>query len=205
MKRNKSFLLGHRIRHSVLLGIVIVIIAFGLVVASTVTKPLDISLRAHIKICKKTEKGKWEVIDEVGPENLNFSATLLELARDSKLSSSYVWNTKTKKGRTYRVRLLEQAKVDFNPVNGRLGSDLRFEVTIGDKKAIVPAKLTTDSMPGPLGNLRGKRAKGILGRDTSTMTLVSANKFQPTGEKDPLILVCTEEYTFSPKKKINKP
>ena len=57
-----------KMKNRFLIATLILFVAFGLLVANTVTKPLDVSLRIHIKICQKTEKGKWEVIDEVGPK-----------------------------------------------------------------------------------------------------------------------------------------
>ncbi len=190
----------HLIRFGALIVVLTIIIAFGLVVAKTVTRPLDVQLRTHIKICQKTEKGAWEVIDEVGPANLTFRANLLELATGKKISTDYVWTTKTKKGRPYSVRLLDQAGVDLNPVTGKLESDLILEVKYSGKTAKVPVTLTTESRLGPLGNLKGKRASGILGRNPTTVTLVSANKFQPDRKSQPLMLVCTEEYKLSPRK-----
>ena len=54
--------------------------AFGLVVARTATRPLAVTVKSHIQICQK--KGtKWVVIDEVGPANLTFNASLLEMAK----------------------------------------------------------------------------------------------------------------------------
>ena len=187
-----------------LVAAAIVIATFGIVVARTVTRPLTVTVRTHIKICQKTDKGKWQVIDEVGPTTLTFNANLLELATGDKVSSAFVWQTKTKKGRAYSVRLLEPARIKFNPVNGRCDADLKFEITLDGKKASVPGRLTTESNAGPLGMLKGQRAKGILGRDRASFTLVSANTFQPSEETPALMLVCREEYTLTPKNQLDK-
>jgi hypothetical protein len=183
-----------------LIATALLIAAAGGLVAHSLTKPQTIELKTHIRICQKTEKGAWEVIDEVGPATLNFEASLLELATGRKVSSQFVWQTKTKKGRSYTARLLDQADIDFNPATGQFVAGLKFEVTLDGKKATVPGKLTTESFSGPLGNLKGKRAAGILGKNATTMTLVSANSFQPAGESEPLLLVCREEYKLSPKR-----
>ena len=102
-----------RTKSIVLAAAVIMISVFGLVVANTVTKPLNVELRTHIKICKEGKNNRWEVIDEVGPENLRFQASLLELAKGRNFKSDFVWNTKSKKGHPYRVRLIGDAKTDL--------------------------------------------------------------------------------------------
>ncbi len=61
-------LIRRKIKSRFLIATIILFVAFGLLVAKTVTKPLDVGLRIHIQICKKAEKGKWQVIDEVGPK-----------------------------------------------------------------------------------------------------------------------------------------
>jgi hypothetical protein len=188
-----------RMKLAALIATASVIAAVGGLVAHTVARPQAVDLKTHIRICQQTEKGAWEVIDEVGPATLNFEASLLELANGRKASSRFVWQTKTKKGRSYTARLLDQADVDFNPATRQFTADLKFEVTLDGKKATVPGKLTTESLSGPLGAMRGKRAQGLIGRDRTSFTLVSANLFQPAGEPMPLMLVCTEEYKLTPK------
>ncbi|MFQ5605866.1 MAG: hypothetical protein ACE5HS_21560 [bacterium] len=182
------------------LPIAISVLVFGFVVAKTVTRPLDVDLRIHIKICQKTDKGRWEVVDEVGPKNLKFTASLHELATGKNVGTDFVWTTKTKKGRSYSARVLQSAKVDVNPVTGKFKSEPVFEIKLDGKTAKVPAKYTTEAVPGPLGTARGKRAKGVFGKDRTTVTLVGVLKFQPAGESVPLLLVSTEEYKLSPKR-----
>jgi hypothetical protein len=172
--------------------------AFGWLVADTATKPLNVQLRAHIKICQKADDGSWKLIDEAGPANLNFQATVWDFASGKKAASDFVWSTKTKNGKPYSVRLAGQADLKWN-AGGQLDGDLPFEITLDGKTARVAGKLTTESMQTPIGMLRGKRASGIPGIDTSAFTFVSANDLQLPGEK-PMKLVCTEEYRLVPKK-----
>ena len=200
MMPNVILLIRRKIKNRLLIAIIILFVAFGLLVAKTVTKPLDVELRTYIKICKEIKKGSWEVIDEVGPSNLRFNASLLEMAKGQNLKSDFVWKTKSKKGHPYNVRLLGDAKTNLKAATRRFDVDLMFEITYAGKKATVPGKLTTDALFGPLGGLRGQPIKGILGKDATTMKLVSVNKFQPSSKSKPLMLVCTEEYKFSPKK-----
>ncbi len=190
----------NHIKISVLVTFVLAIAGFGGLVAYTITRTLTVNLKTHIQICQKTENGAWDVIDEVGPAQMSFEASLLELADGKKVSSQFVWQTKTKKGRSYGVRLLEPANIDFNPMTGQFGAHLMFEVTLDDRKAKVPGKLTTESHPGPRGTMKGQRARGLFGQNRTTMTLVSANEFKSGDESEPLMLVCRDEYTFTPKK-----
>lgn len=192
-------LIRGKIKSRLLIATVILFIAFGLLVAMTVTRPLDVELRIHIKICQKTEKGKWEVIDEVGPKNFNFRAGFLELVKERKVSTDVVIAATSKKGKPYKARLLGPAKIDYNPVTGRIQGEMMYEITYGKKTTRVPGKFTTDVQPSPVGDLHGERAKGILGIDRTTVKVVSALTFTP-GDSPPLMLLSTEEYKLTPKK-----
>lgn len=126
-------LIRGKIKSRLLIATVILFVAFGLLVAKTVTRPLDVELRIYIKICQKTGKGKWEVIDEVGPENFNFRASLLELVKERKVSTDVVIAATSKKGKLYKARLLGPAKIDYNPVTGRIQGEMMYEITYGKK------------------------------------------------------------------------
>ena len=199
MMPNIILLIRRKMKNRFLIAAIILFVAFGLLVAKTVTKPLDVGLRIHIKICLKTEKGKWQVIDEVGPKNVDFRANLLELLKDRKVSTDVVVAATSKKGKPYKARLLGPAKIDYNPVTGRILGEMIYEITYGKKTTKVSGKFTTDVQPSPLGDLRGQRAKGILGIDRTTVKVVSALTFSP-GDSQPLMLVSTEEYKLTPKK-----
>jgi len=192
-------LIRGKIKSRFLIAAIIVFVAFGLLFARTVTRPLDVELRIHIKICQKTEKGKWEVIDEVGPKNFNFRASLLELVKERKVSTDVVIAATSKKGKPYKARLLGPAKIDYNPVTGRIQGEMIYEITYGKKTTRVPGKFTTDTQPSPAGDLRGQRAKGILGIERTTVKVVSALTFT-SGDSPPLMLLSTEEYKLTPKK-----
>lgn len=180
-------------------GVTALAVATGsFLVADTLTRPLDVRLRTHIEIYQRGQDGGWEMIDEVGPANRRFQATLLEMARGKEIGTDFVFRTKTKKGKDYSVRLLDPADVAFNPATGKFDADLVFEIGLDGKKARVEAKTTTEGRSTPVGSLRGKRAKGILGRSPTTVTLVSANELRLPGEA-PMLLVCEEEYRMTPK------
>ncbi len=200
MMPNIFLLIRRKMKSHFLIAAIILFVAFGLLVAKTVTRPLDVGLRIHIKICKKPEKGKWEVIDEVGPKDVNFRASLLELVKERKISSDVVVAATSKKGKPYKARLLGPAKIDYNPVTGRIQGEMIYEITYGKKTTKVPGKFTTDFQPGPLADLRGQRAKGILGIDRTTVKVVSVLTFAPTGDSQPLMLLSTEEYKLTPRK-----
>lgn len=187
------------VKLTMLITSILAIAVFGGLVAYTTTRLMTVNLKSHIQICKKNEKGVWEILDEVGPANLSFDASFLDLTDSKKVSSQFIWRTKSKKGRPYSVRLLKPANVAFNPANGQFKAELIFEVTYDGKKANVPGKLTTESLTGPLGRLKGDRVSGLFGVNRSSMTLVSVNKYQPEHDSPQLMLICREAYTFTPK------
>ena len=200
MMPNIIWLIRRKIKNHLLIATIILFVAFGLLVAKTVTRPLDVGQNIHIKICKKGEKGKWEVIDEVGPKSVDFPASLLDLVKERKVSTDVVITATSKKGKPYKARLLGPVKIDYNPATGRLQGEMIYEITYGKKTTKVPGKFTTDVQPSPQGDLRGQRAKGILGIDRATVKVVSAINFTPTGDSQPLLLLSTEEYKLTPKK-----
>ena len=176
-----------------------VLFSLGWILADAVTKPLEVSLNSHIKIFKQKNTGGWEQIDEVGPANLNFTASLSDLAASKKATTSFVWNAKTKNGYDYSVRLAAPVDLRYNPANGQLDGDFPFQITYRGKSARVAGKLTTETIPWPVETLRGQRAKGIFGINPSELIFVSANDLQIPGEA-PLKLVCREQYRITPKK-----
>jgi hypothetical protein len=190
----------HRFAKIGLFAAITAVALLGIIVADAVTKPLSVQLRSDIQICKKDEKGGWTLIDEVGPANLQFDASLVDLAAGSKIQSSFVWTAKSKNGQDYSVRLAEPADIKFDVKSGQLTGDLKFSVSWKGKSAIVPAHITTESLSTPLGAKAGKRAHGLLGLEPVSVSVVSANDLQLAGEASPLKLVCLEEYTLTPKK-----
>ncbi len=89
MKNHFKFFTRRRILIGTLITGIVSLSAFGWIVAHMVTRPLDVELHAHVQICQKSAKGQWEVIDEAGPENLKFSANLLELATGKKVGTDF--------------------------------------------------------------------------------------------------------------------
>lgn len=184
------------IRHLAIAG-AIVFVATGLLVADTLTRPLDVHLRTRIDIYQESADGDWEQIDQVGPADVRFDANLLEMASGEKIGTGYVLRRKTRAGETYSVRLADDADIDFDPIGGRLGADVTFVVTYRGKSARVAARPTTETRFGPTGALRGRRADGVPGRGPTTFTLVSVNDLRLPGEK-PMMLVTEETYRMVP-------
>jgi hypothetical protein len=182
-----------------MIGFVLLIVAFGWILADAVTRPQSVHLKSQIRICKQSANGSWEQIDEAGPAQLNFSASLSDLASAKKANTDFVWRAKTKKGLDYVVRLASPADLSYNPANGQIDGNFVYEISYDGKTARVHGRLTTESAGSPLGNLQGKRATAILGVQPSDFTFVSTNEFQAPGEA-PLKLVSVEEYRLTPGK-----
>ena len=170
----------------------------GVVVADTLTRPHDVHLRTRIEIYQEVEEGDWEKIDEVGPENLRFEASLLDVARGSQVGTDFVFQARTKQGKSYSVRLAGPAHVSFNPATGRSDGDMAFEVTYDGATARVLARPTTETRFGPDGSLRGRRGQGVLGRGPVSFAVVSVNELELPG-RSPMMLVTHEEYRMTPR------
>src|SRR5262245_55040922 len=102
---------------------------FGAIVADAVRKPMDVALKCHIQVCKKGPGGTWQVIDELGPANMNFQASLLDMANGKQLNTDFKWVTKSKNGIEYSAKLMQPANISFNPVTGLLEGDVKFDCT----------------------------------------------------------------------------
>lgn len=194
-----------RINRKFKIGALIVFAAVcvvGAMIAETVTKPMDVDLQTSIQVCKKSDKG-WEVIDQLGPANLKFEASMIDMAMGKQFDSKFKWSTMSKNGVEYSARLSQPVTMSFDPMTGKMEGDVKFDCTWNKMAGKIMGHLTTDSVSGPLGAVNGKRAKGMMGSDPMTLTLVSANDLTFPGNKDamPLKLVCTETYTLTPKKK----
>lgn len=176
----------------------IALVGAGSLLADSVTRPLDVHLRTQIEIYQQGPGGRWEKIDEIRPTTHRFQATLLEMAQGTNVGSDFVFRARTRKGRDYSARLVEPASLSFHPTTGQLDADLAFEISLDGKSARVEGRLTTEQRNGPTGQMRGKRANGVLGRGPTTVTLVSANRLELEGEP-PMLLVCEEEYRLVPR------
>ncbi|HUP20917.1 MAG TPA: hypothetical protein VM778_13345 [Gemmatimonadota bacterium] len=183
---------------AVAIGGILGISAAGILVADTLTRSLDVEFQTHIEIYR-SDDGRWERVDEVGPTDLRFEANLLEIARGTKIGTSYVFEARTAAGKDYSVRLADDADVDFNPVSRRVDVDLVFEVTYDGRTARVVAQPTTESRFGPGGALQGRRGDGVLSRGPAGFTLVSVNEFAPEGV-EPMTLVSRETYRLVPRR-----
>lgn len=196
MNRNREPSRGRMRRYVVTTGVALLVGA-GLVVADTLTRPLEVHLRTHIEIHQANEEGDWEKIDEVGPATARFDANLLEMAQGKKIGTGYVFQQTSRAGKEYSARLAEDAEVRLNPATGKFDADVAFLVSYDGKSARVLARPTTETRFGPAGAARGRRADGVLGRGPVTVTLVSVNELQLDGEK-PMMLVTEETYRMIP-------
>jgi hypothetical protein len=179
---------------------ILVAAMFGIANGHAATKPLQVKLKAHVQLFRQNADGSWETPDEAGPADLTFNANLIETGGGGfQISTAFVWRTRTKKGKPYSVRLLAPAEARYNPGNGTLTADARYEIIYDRKRSNVSSKPTTEFLSGPAGGLKGERVKGKIGTGTALVKLVSVNEFRPVDNSPPLILVCRDEYEFVPK------
>ncbi len=162
-----------RVARLTLLATAIVLSAIGALIADSATKQRDFSGRISVDICRKTDDGKWEVMDRI-ETNASFSASVLQLASGGEVKTNHVWNGRTAKGRQASVKLAGAGKSKFNLATGELQlTDMPFEVTMDGKKDRFPVKLTTEQVSTLIGDFSGKRAQ-INGR-TARLAMVGTS------------------------------
>ncbi len=162
-------------------------------------QPLDIAVKAQIDIYQRTG-GSWTKIDSVGPETIRVQASLLEAATSKSVESRFHWQTTSKQGKPYSVRLLDVARLRYDPRTGSMNANLRWQIGYDGQDATVSAQLGTGSVQGPSGSLRGANARGLLGKERVAFTMVSSNSFKQADGKE-LQFVAKEEYAITPAKR----
>jgi len=148
-------------------------LAFGIIVADSVSKQRDASGIITLELCRKGANGQWEVIDRV-KSPVNFTASVADLAAGKEINSNFSWRGTSEKGLRAEGRMLRAGKVRLDVLRGLLELDLPMEATVNGKKIPLNVKLTTESVSSPTGQLRGKRAElngntltgGIVGFST---------------------------------------
>ncbi len=136
----------------------IILVAFGAIIADTVTKPRDFDGQIKLSICGSDGKGGWVVKDTV-TANLRFGFNITDLASGKTIKSDFVWSGRTAKGTNFRVRLLGQGQASFNPANGAIEERLPLEVEVNGKKESFQIPLNTEQVRTAIGSLSGKRAQ----------------------------------------------
>ena len=147
------------------------LIAFGALIAHTVTKQREATTNVTIEICKKGPNGQWEIIDRAKAP-ANFTASILDLASGKELTSNVNWSAKTEKGTQLNVKLARAAKVKLDATRGLLELDTPFAVTANGKQTALTSKLTTESISTPIGQLSGKKADLNIRAKTLTAGVV---------------------------------
>jgi hypothetical protein len=198
MQAAKGWLNSRKAKYLVGFPVLAVLAWIGIAVAKTVTQPMDFQLRTQVKFMEQNPQGKWVPVDQLPPTDVRFEATLLEVAAGQTVTSAFVLDTTTTKGKRFRSRLLGEANVDFNPVTGQLDARMTFEVEYDGEVVPVHAVITTEARNTPDGQIRGVRADNLFGRKPATATVVSANPMTlPDGRN--LLLICKDTYTVKPR------
>ena len=198
MQADESWLDSRKAKFLVGLSVLTVLAWIGIAVATTVARPMDFQLRTQVQFMEQNPQGKWVPVDQIPPTDVQFEASLIEVATGQTVTSAFVLDTTTTKGKRFRSRLLGEASVDFNPVTGQLDARMTFEVEYDGQVAQVPAVITTEARNTPDGSIRGVRADNLFGRQPTRATVVSANPMTlPDGRT--LLLICKETYTVKPK------
>jgi hypothetical protein len=178
--------------HVSIVAALVLLVGVGVGLANKATKPMHVMVKSQIKILEKGPDGKFTQVDELTTTTSKFDASLLELATGESIDSTFTMEAKTKKGRHYTAKLARPVMVSFNAATGQVDADILFDISLDGKSAQVVSKSTTESHESPNGSLKGKRARGILGKGPMTVDLVSANRLELAGEPEMLLVVSTE-------------
>ena len=142
------------------LGLVLVLVSvLGWRVFEAVTAERSFEGRISAQGIRKLPDGKSELIEEFQNSAINFRMSVAELARGKQVTTNWVLNGKTAKGRPVTVRLARPGGADVNLQAGTVALRLPLEFDVGGKKFQKEVTLSTEqSVSGPSGIVRGKRA-----------------------------------------------
>lgn len=178
MMRKIKFLVNSRIGASVLATSVCLALALGLVIANTLTQRRDFKGSVLIEVHKKGDDGRWEIIDRLNAQSLQFTASVADLAHGKHVTSDHVWEGQTEHGRRLSVRLARPGSAQFDLATGKLEIDVAFSFSLNGEVTNLPVKLTTESISTPGGSISGRRAQIIRESHTATLALVGLGKLQ---------------------------
>ncbi len=166
--------------------------AFGVLVADSLTKQRDASGTITLELCKKGAGGQWEVVDRV-KSPVNFTASIAEITSGKEITSNFNWRGASEKGRIAQGRMLGAGKVKFDVLRGVLELELPMEATLDGKKIPLNVKLTTESISSPTGQISGKKAElngktptgGIVGFNVIKARDLANEPIAAVGQKNP--------------------
>jgi hypothetical protein len=170
-------LINRATKRAFILSLVLMAV-FGALIAKALTDKREASGEVTIELCRKDGSGGWKVIDRA-KTTTSFTASVIELASGKEARTDFTWNGTSEKGRKLTVRWGGPAKFKFDPTRGLLEVNVTFDTTIDGKKISFPAKLTTESVSSPTGQLSGQRA--VLSNGTLTAGLVGFSTIKAKG------------------------
>ena len=182
MIRKIKELVNSRIGASVLATSVFLALALGLVVANTLTKQREFKGSVLIEVHKKGDDGRWEIIDRLNAQSLQFTASVADLAQGKQVTSNHVWEGQTAQGRRLSVRLARPGSAQFDLATGKLDIDVVFSFSLDGEATNLPVKLTTESISTPSGSINGRRAQINRESHTATLALVGLGKLRVRNE-----------------------
>jgi hypothetical protein len=158
------------------LGLLIVLLAAGGLFAKALFAQRDFSGTIRFELCQADGAGKWRIIDTMDVQS-NFSANVVEAAGGNVLTTNFVWNGRSAKGRKFTAKITRAAKASFDPTTGKLViQDMAIEAALDGKKETVTATMTTESVEGATGTISGKRAQ--ISNGQATLAMVGSTKLR---------------------------
>jgi hypothetical protein len=138
----------------------ILLTAFGAIIADTLTKQREANGEVVLELCKKGANGQWTVIDRA-KGTITASASVLDVARGKEFKSNLKWDTSSEQGRQISVKQAGLGKATVDIDRGEVTTEIPFNVSVGGQRLSITAKLTNQSTSSPIGTLTGKKLEII--------------------------------------------
>ena len=134
--------------------------ALGWTVFEAAVKERSFQGDIEVWIDRQLPNGKTKIVDSFVGRGLSFKATVAEVAGGKQVTSKWVLNGKTEKGKPFTVQLVGPAKMDADLKSGSVMLDLPIRWTVNGRTVEKIVELSTDVfIPSPKGALTGQRMK----------------------------------------------
>lgn len=134
----------------------IVLTAFGAIIADTLTKQRDASGEIVLELCKKGSNGQWVVIDRAKGA-ATFSASVLDVATGKEFKSNSSWEPRSEQGHQVSIKQSGPGKAIVDPATGEVTLVVTYDASVDGQTFSTSATLTNKSVSTPLGVLTGKK------------------------------------------------
>lgn len=150
------------------------VLALGLLFAAGIAKQREIQAQFELIAGLQERPNLSNPLDTLKVPLARF---LIDVAGNGtkQVSTNFVWNGTTARGRNVSVRLSGIALSTVDPTTGKVETNLPFELTLASKKYSLPVLATTGTITDAFGTISGRRA--VISRKSARLKLVGSAKF----------------------------